>query len=652
MAQGVLMPKEGITVESCIMGEWKVNVGDQVNVGDVLFSYETDKAEFECTSTAAGTLLERFYEEGDEVPCLINVCAIGNPGEDVSALRGVGGSAAPAAAEAPAAAPAAAPAPAASANVAQGVIMPKEGITVESCIMGEWKVNVGDQVNVGDILFTYETDKAEFECASTAAGTLLARFYEEGDEVPCLINVCAVGQPGQDFECLKGIGGTPAAAAAPAAEAAAAPAAPAAAAVSGPVATAVIMPKEGITVESCLIGEWQKEVGDAVSVGDVLFTYETDKAEFECTSTAAGTLLAKFYENGDEVPCLINVCAVGKPGDDFECLRGISGNPVVAAAPAAAEEDTSDDGSPISPRARALAKKANVELRGAKGTGPNGRIIERDVRRLMEEGRLKKAAAVEAAPAPAPAAPAPAPVAAPAVPAPAAEADYVDVKFNAVRKATAKSMMKSLSTMAQLTQQYSFDATQLQAYRKMLKTMDGPMAKISLNDMVMFAVSRTILAHPDLNANMLEENVVRQFKVVNLGFACDTPRGLLVPVIKNAHKLSLLELSMKAKALAAEARDGKLSPDDMSGGTFTVTNIGSFGCEAFTPVINPPQTGILGVCNIQTKIKSVTDGKIETYPAMGLSLTLDHRVVDGAPAARFMQELCRNLENFLTLLAK
>ena len=138
-------------------------------------------------------------------------------------------------------------------------------------------------------------------------------------------------------------------------------------------------------------------------MGDVLFTYETDKAEFECTSTAAGTLLAKFYEDGDEVPCLINVCAVGQPGDEFECLRGISGNPAVApAAPAAPAEaeDTSDDGSPISPRARALAAKANVNLSGAKGTGPNGRIIERDVRRLMEEGAFKKApATAEAAPA-------------------------------------------------------------------------------------------------------------------------------------------------------------------------------------------------------------------------------------------------------------
>ncbi len=641
------MPKEGITVESCIMGEWKKQVGDSVNVGDVLFTYETDKAEFECVSTAAGTLLETFYEEGDEVPCLVNVCAVGNPGEDVSALKGAGAAAAAPAETAPAAAPAAPAAAAAPANAAQGVIMPKEGITVESCIIGEWQKNVGDQVNVGDILFTYETDKAEFECASTAAGTLLARFYEDGDEVPCLINVCAVGQPGQDFECLRGVSGTPAAAAAPTAEAAPA-AAPAAVAASGPIAKAVIMPKEGITVESCIIGEWQKNVGDQVKEGDILFTYETDKAEFECASTATGTLLAKFYEDGDEVPCLLNVCAVGNPGDEFECLKGISGNPAVAPAAAAAPaaEDTSDDGSPISPRARNLAAKSNVDLTGCVGTGPNGRIIERDVRRLMEEGHLKKTAAVEAAPAPAPVA-----VSAPA-PAAAAEADYVDVKFNGVRRATAKSMMKSLSTMAQLTQQFSFDATQLQTYRKMLKTMDGPMGKISLNDMVMFAVSRTILSCPDLNANMVDENVVRQFKSVHLGFACDTPRGLLVPVIRNADKKSLLELSMEAKALAAEAKEGNLSPDKMSGGTFTVTNIGSFGCEAFTPVINPPQTGILGVCNIQTRIKAVNNGAIETYPAMGLSLTFDHRVVDGAPAARFMQELCRNLENFLMLLAK
>ncbi len=522
--------------------------------------------------------------------------------------------------------------------MAEGVLMPKAGITVESCVIGEWKKNVGDQVAVGDILFTYETDKAEFECESTAAGTLLAQFYAEGDEVPCLVNVCAVGNPGEDVEALRNAAPAAEAPAAPAAAAAAAAAPAAAVKPDGPCAQAVIMPKEGITVESCIIGEWKKNVGDAVAVGDVLFTYETDKAEFECPSTAAGTLLAKFFEDGDEVPCLVNVCAVGNPGDAYEFLKPGAEAPAPAAeapaaeAPAAAAAPAAPKAelTAISPRAMAKAVANNVNPALATGTGPKGRIIERDIDKLIASGAT----------------------AAYAAPAAAEETAFEDVKFGPVRKATAKSMTKSLSTMAQLTQQYSFDASQIQAYRAMLKPMDAPMGKISLNDMVMFAVAKTIKSCPDLNANMVEDNVIRHFSHVNLGFACDTPRGLLVPTIFHADEMSLLELSMEAKRLAAAARDGSLSPDEMTGATFTVTNIGSFGCEAFTPVVNPPQIGILGVCNIQTKIKSAKDGMIETYPAMGLSLTFDHRALDGAPAARYMSELCKSLESFMTLMAK
>ena len=408
------------------------------------------------------------------------------------------------------------------------------------------------------------------------------------------------------------------------------------------MAEGVLMPKEGITVESCIIGEWKKNVGDQVNVGDILFTYETDKAEFECESTASGTLLEKFYEDGDEVPCLVNVCAVGNPGDAYEFLKPGAEAPAPAAeapaaeAPAAAAAPAAPKAelTAISPRAMAKAVANNVNPALATGTGPKGRIIERDIDKLIASG-----AAAYAAPAAAAAAA-------------AVETAFEDVKFSPVRKATAKSMTNSLSTMAQLTQQYSFDATQIQAYRAMLKPMDAPMGKISLNDMVMFAVAKTILACPDLNANMVEDNVIRHFNHVNLGFACDTPRGLLVPTIFHADEMSLLELSMEAKRLAAAARDGSLSPDEMTGATFTVTNIGSFGCEAFTPVVNPPQIGILGVCNIQTKIKSAKDGMIETYPAMGLSLTFDHRAIDGAPAARYMSELCKSLEGFMTLMAK
>ena len=612
LANAVIMPKAGITVESCIIGQWKKKVGDPVKMGEVLFTYETDKASFECESTAEGTLLNIFYEEGDEVPCLVNVCAIGAPGEDGSALKG--GSGAPEA-SAPAAPEASAPAaaPAAAATNAKGILMPKAGITVESCIIGEWKMKVGDAVKVGDILFTYETDKASFECESTAEGTLLDIFYEEGDEVPCLLNVCAVGTPGDDTACLKGIGGAPAAEEAPAAAAAPAASAPAAGGVEN-----VIMPKAGITVESCIIGEWKVKVGDKVKIGDILFTYETDKASFECESTAEGEVLEILYQEGDEVPCLEAVCKVG-----------VAGGAAAAASGAA-----------VSPRAKKLAAQAGVDATAATGTGPNGRIIERDVQTLI--------ANAPAAPAVQPAAPAP--VA--AAPAMEVEAEYKDVKFSGIRRAISKSMHTSLSTMAQLTHNTSFDATAILNYRKVLKAAGGELAGITLGDIVLYAVSRTLLSHPDLNANMLDDNSIRLFNHVNLGVAVDTPRGLMVPTIRHADEMSLLEISKAVKELAAECRSGAISPDKLSGGSFTVSNLGNMGVESFTPVINPPQTGILGVCGTIDRVRKGKDGAIEIYPAMGLSLTYDHRAVDGTPAAKFQKELGQNLENFTTLLAK
>ncbi len=521
--------------------------------------------------------------------------------------------------------------------MANAVIMPKAGITVESCIIGEWVKKVGDQVKIGDVLFTYETDKASFECESTAEGTLLEIFYEEGDEVPCLLNVCAVGNPGEDCSALKGAGAAaeaPAAAAAPAA----APAA-AAAVAANTKAKAVIMPKAGITVESCIIGEWLKQVGDQVKVGDILFTYETDKASFECESTEEGELLAIFFEEGDEVPCLENVCAVGPHGEPTDCLKP-GAEPVavaevaaveapVAAAEAAAPVAQIVPGAPVSPRAAKLAKAAGVDASLAVGTGPEGRIIERDVQKLIAEG-VPAAAKTVVSDGPA----------------------YEDVKFSGIRRAISKSMSQSLSTMAQLTHTTTFDATAILNYRKMLKAAGGEYAGITLGDIILYAVSRTVLNHPDLNANMLDDNSIRLFKHVNLGVAVDTPRGLMVPTIFNADQMSLLEISKAVKELAAECREGAISPDKLSGGSFTVSNLGNMGVESFTPVINPPQTGILGVCGTVDRVRKAADGSIEIYPAMGLILTYDHRAVDGTPAAKFQKELGENLENFTALLAK
>ncbi len=416
------------------------------------------------------------------------------------------------------------------------------------------------------------------------------------------------------------------------------------------MANAVIMPKAGITVESCIIGTWEKKVGDAVKVGDILFTYETDKASFECESTEEGTLLEIFFADGDEVPCLVNVCAIGNPGEDCSALRpdgaATAEAPVAEAAPAPVAESapaaapvaasTAVDGekSAVSPRAKKLADRAGVDATLATPTGPNGRVIERDVRNLIDNPVVASAPTVAAAPAAAP------------------ETEYEDVKFSGIRRAIAKSMMTSLSSMAQLTHSTSFDASSILAYRKQLKASEGDCAGITLGDIVLYAVSRTLLNHPDLNANMVDDSTIRHFKHVNLGVAVDTERGLMVPTIFHADEKSLLEISKEVKELAAQCREGNISPDKLTGASFTVSNLGNLGVESFTPVINPPQTGILGVCGTIDRVKKGKDGEIAIYPAMGLSLSYDHRAVDGTPAARFQKELCQNLENFTVLLAK
>lgn len=419
------------------------------------------------------------------------------------------------------------------------------------------------------------------------------------------------------------------------------------------MAKAVIMPKAGITVESCIIGEWKKKVGDAVKVGDILFDYETDKAAFECESTEEGELLEIFFENGEEVPVLVNVCAIGAKGDDTSALRPEGAEP--AAAPAAEEKPAAaapvveakaealaaatvntDGIVKISPRARELAARAGVNAALATPTGPKGRIVEKDVRELMKNPVVE-----EAAPA--------------AATAKAPEVEYEDVKFSGIRRTIAKSMIDSLSSMAQLTNSHSFDATSIQRCRKEFKDAGGDLAGVTLGDMVLFAVARTLKNHPELNANIVTDEkgnlVLRKFTHVHLGVAVDTPRGLMVPTIFNADTKSIIEISKELKELAAAARSGSISPDLLRGGSFTVSNLGAFGVESFTPVINPPQVAILGVCSITDRVRK-TAGGLEVYPAMGLSLTYDHRSVDGAPAARFAKELCENLEKFTATLLK
>lgn len=442
----------------------------------------------------------------------------------------------------------------------------------------------------------------------------------------------------------------------------------------------VLMPKQGITVESCVITSWAKKPGDAVKLGDLLFSYETDKATFDVEAEVEGTLLAVFFEADEDIPVLTPVAVIGNPGDDFASLDPRSGNgeapaqaaapapapapvaapiaapapvtPVVEAAPAPAapiaapvQAAASAGNVGISPRAKALAGSLGLDASLASGTGPEGRIIERDVRTLMASGPVAAPAAAVAEQAVIPAA-----AAAPVLQSAAGMGEYEDKRLSGVRRAIAKGMTTSLTTMAQLTLSSSFDATAIMAQRKAFKNSTNPqIAGITLTDMVLFAVTRVLQTeeHAHFNAHLIDETM-RYYKQVNLAFAVDTPRGLLVPTIYNAQNMSLRQMSVEAKNLASAAQSGNIAPDLLTGGTFTVSNLGGLGIEHFTPVINPPQTGILGLNNITWRPRGPQG---DFYPAMGLSITFDHRAIDGAPAARLLQAIGKQLENVSELLA-
>ena len=447
------------------------------------------------------------------------------------------------------------------------------------------------------------------------------------------------------------------------------------------MATIVVMPQLGNSVESCIIVEWMIAEGDTVAVDQTLASIETDKSTMEVPSTAEGTVLKLLWEEGDEVPVKDPLIIVGEPGEDISGLvPGGDAAPAEADAPAEQAAAAPEAAAPafateratgaVSPRARALAASNGVDASAiAEGSGPHGRVIERDVAAAIAAGPVLTSAAraagvsaaegtgiggrVSVADAGRTAETAPAA----AVAAPAAAADFPGASTSAplkgVRKVVAKRMMESLTSTAQLTLNTTANAAGILAMRKKVKNADESLGlnKITLNDLVCFAVSRTLLKYPVFNAH-LEDGVLTEFEQVHLGFACDTPRGLLVPVIRSAQALGLKAFSDEAKRLAGGAIDGTIAPDFLSGGTFTVSNIGSFGIETFTPVINLPQTAILGVGAITPRPTVAADGSIGVEQRLNLSLTIDHQVIDGADGARFLRDLVAAIENIdVTVLA-
>ncbi len=442
------------------------------------------------------------------------------------------------------------------------------------------------------------------------------------------------------------------------------------------MAKEVIMPKMGQTMEAGTIIEWYVKEGDTVKKGEPIFKFESDKAALEAEAPASGTVLKILHHPGETVPILEVVAVIGEPGEDISRFLKPGAAPEAAAPAGAPEAPTAvtpaaPAAPPIpegrrfaSPRARMVAKQLGVPLERITGTGPGGRIVERDVlayaqslpkatpaaRKLAAEmgvpletlaagpERITRAEVERAAaPVPPPAAPAPAP---------AVQA----IPMAGVRAIIAERMSASARTTAAVTLFTEVDATALVQLRESFK--QSPLAGglvPGYNEILVLIVGRALQEHPNMNVRLVE-NRIEQLAVINIGVAVDTERGLLVPVIRDVASKRLGDIVAEFRMLVERARAGQSLPDDLSGGTFTITNLGMYEVDGFTPIINLPECAILGVGRIVEKPVAL-NGQVVIRPMMVLSLTFDHRINDGAPAGRFLQRVKQLIERPYLLLA-
>ena len=423
------------------------------------------------------------------------------------------------------------------------------------------------------------------------------------------------------------------------------------------MAVAVEVPKLGNTVEECLIAKWRKQPGQTVSAGEIVADIETDKATFEVVSPIDGTLLERFFDEGTLVPVFTNLFVVGEKGESVEGFRpaGTAGAApqvqearrdtavTASTAPAAPGPEVSGH---LSPRARRFAREHGLTWEGRPlpaGSGPGGRILEEDLRaqfhssprvsgaarRRLEEGGL-----------------APGDGSGIAGMVLGSDVGAAATRISGIREKIARRMRESLASTAQYTLSASANAGGLLLVRAKVKASTG-VPDININDLVTWCAVQALRDVPDLNAEFVDGSI-RRHAEVHIGFACDTPRGLMVPVVRDAHRLTAGELSLRMKDLTAKAVQGNIPVDDLSGATFTVSNLGAFGIESFTPLLNPPQVAILGVNAIQLKPVR-REGRVEFIDSIGLSLTLDHQVIDGAPGARFLKVVREKIENVESL---
>ena len=544
--------------------------------------------------------------------------------------------------------------------MAEAILMPRLSDTMTEGVIAAWHKNIGDTVKKGDLLAEVETDKATMELESYQDGVLLHIGTPTGGKLQVNDLLAIFGKPGEDISALlaQHAGGAPAAAPAAAAKTETPAAAPAATATTLDVSAmeeVVLMPRLSDTMTEGVIAGWQKNVGDTVKKGEVLADIETDKATMELESYKDGILLYQGAKAGEKI--LVNdlLCIIGQPGLDVNAIvaaikAGGAAAPAAAtpaataaapaptaqaaAAPVAAAPAVVNDGRIFaSPLAKKVASEKGIDLRYVKGSGDNGRITKTDVDAYTP-------AAASAAPASA----AKATVVTTA--APAGVESFDEVPVSQMRKTIARRLSESLFTAPHFYLTMSIDMDAAVAARA--KINEVAPVKVSFNDMVLKATALALKQHPKVNSSWLGDKI-RYNHHINIGVAVAVEDGLLVPVVRFADTKSLSQIGAEVKEYAQKAKDKKLQPADWEGSTFTISNLGMFGIDQFTAIINPPDSCILAVGGI-SQVPVVKNGQVVPGNIMKVTMSCDHRSVDGATGAAFLQTLKSLLEEPLRML--
>ncbi|MEA3425834.1 MAG: pyruvate dehydrogenase complex dihydrolipoamide acetyltransferase [Bacteroidota bacterium] len=540
--------------------------------------------------------------------------------------------------------------------MAEAILMPRLSDTMTEGVIAAWHKNIGDTVKKGDLLAEVETDKATMELESYQDGVLLHIGTPTGGKLQVNDLLAIFGKPGEDISALlaKHAGGAKAAEAAPQA----APAAPAAASAAASAALdvsameeVVLMPRLSDTMTEGVIAGWHKNVGDTVKKGEVLADIETDKATMELESYKDGVLLYQGAQPGEKIQVNDLLCIIGKQGLDVNGIVAAvkaGGSQTTEAAPATAATASAPAASPApapaaapaavvnegrifaSPLAKKIASEKGIDLRYVKGSGDNGRITKTDVNAYTPAASA------------APAAQGSSPVAA----APAGVVSFDEVPVSQMRKTIARRLSESLFTAPHFYLTMTIDMDAAVAARARINEV-APV-KISFNDMVLKATALALKQHPKVNSSWLGDKI-RYNHHINIGVAVAVEDGLLVPVVRFADTKSLSQIGAEVKEYAQKAKDKKLQPADWEGSTFTISNLGMYGIDQFTAIINPPDSCILAVGGI-SQVPVVKNGQVVPGNIMKVTMSCDHRSVDGATGAAFLQTLKSLLEEPLRML--